>query len=87
MRTQHNDQAGLVLGHERVGNALHAVHGTDESDCGAPADHEAEMSGVLGQLVRVVRVAEILDGVVQHHVQQGVEPLECAAALPAPGEP
>ena len=44
------------------------------------------MPRVLGQLVRVVRVAEILDGVVQHNVQKRVKSLECPATLPAPGE-
>ena len=46
--TEATGQAGLVLGHEGVGDALHAVHGTDEGDGGAPADDQAEMSGVLG---------------------------------------
>ena len=79
-------QAGLVLGHEGVGDALHAVHGADEGDRSAPADHQAEMSGVLGQLVGVVRVTEVLDGVVQHDVQQGVEPLQSPTGLTAPGK-
>ena len=90
MVAQHNTeatgQAGLVLGHEGVGDALHAVHGTDEGDGGAPADDQAEMSGVLGQLVRVVRVPEVLDGVVQHDVEERIKPLQSPAGLPASGK-
>ena len=37
--TQNSGRARLVLGHEGVGDALHAVHGADEGDRGAPADH------------------------------------------------
>ena len=44
------------------------------------------MSSVRGQLVRVVRVPQILDGVVQNDVQQRVEPLESPAGLPATGK-
>ena len=84
--TQHSGRAGLVLGHEGVGDALHAVHGADEGDRGAPADHQAEMSGVLGQLVGVVRVTEVLDGVVQHDVQQRIKPLQSPTGLTAPGK-
>ena len=84
--TQHNGQAGLVLGHEGVGNALHAIHGTDEGDGGAPADHETEMSGVLGQLVRVVRITEILDGVIQHDVEERIKPLQSPTGLTASGK-
>ena len=58
----------LFLLNKRVCNALHAVHWADEGDGGAPAHHEPQVPRVLGQLVRVVRVAEILDGVVQHNV-------------------
>ena len=39
------------------------------------------MSGVLGQLVWVIWVPEILDGVVQDDVEQGIEPLESPARL------
>ena len=67
----------LVLGHEGVGDALHAVHG---------ADHQAEMSRILGQLVRIVRVPEVLYGVVQHDVEQGVETLQSPTGLPPPSK-
>ena len=71
---------------ERVCDALHAVHGADEGDGSVPTHHESQVPRVLGQLVRVVRVEEILDGVVQHDVQQRIKPLECSATLPASGE-
>ena len=75
-----------VLLHEWVGNALHAVHGADEGDCGAPADHQPQWPGVWGQLVWVVRVPHVLNAVVQHDVEEGVVPLEYPTALPSPGE-
>ena len=73
----------LLLRHEGVSNALHAVHGADEGDGSASAHHQAQVSGVLGQLVWVVRVPEILDGVVQDNVEQGIEPLQSPTGLPA----
>ena len=84
--TQDSGQAELVLGHEGVGNALHPVHGADEGDRGAPADHQAEMPGVLGELVGVVRVTEILDGVVQHDVEERIKPLQSPTGLATPGK-
>ena len=50
----------LFLRHEGVGNALHPVHRTDEGDGRAATHHEPQGPGVLGQLVRVVRVPEII---------------------------
>ena len=80
------DTERLLLGHEGVGDALHAVHGADEGDGSAPTDHQAEMSRILGQLVRIVRVPEVLYGVVQHNVQQGVETLQSPTGLPPPSK-
>ena len=79
-------KVALVLGHEGVGDALHAVHGADEGDGSAPTDHQAEMSRILGQLVRIVRVPEVLYGVVQHDVEQGVETLQSPTGLPPPSK-
>ena len=72
--------------HERVGDGFHAVHGADESDGGAAADHEPQLPRVRGEAVRVVRVPQVLDAVVQHDVQQRVIALQNTAALPPPGE-
>ena len=79
-------KGALVLGHEGVGDALHAVHGTDEGDGGAPADDQAEVPRVLGQLVGIVRVTEVLDGVVQHDVEERIKPLQSSTGLAAPGK-
>ena len=50
----------LFLRHEGVCNALHPVHGTDEGDGRAATHHEPQGPRVLRQLVRVVRVPEIV---------------------------
>ena len=50
----------LFLRHEGVGDALHPVHGADEGDGRAATHHEPQGPRVLGQLVRVVRVPEII---------------------------
>ena len=71
---------------KRVCDALHPVHRADEGDGSASTDNEAEVPGVLGQLVRVVRVPEVLDGVVQHDVEERIEPLQSPAGLPASGK-
>ena len=78
----------ILLLNKRVCDVVHAVHGTDEVDGGASThhEHEPQVPRVPGQLVRVVRVAEMLDGIVQHGFQQWVKPLECPATLPASGE-
>ena len=52
----------------------------------APTHHEPQVPRVPGQLVMVVRVAEMPDGIVQHDVQQRIKPLACSATLPAFGE-
>ena len=44
------------------------------------------MPRVLGQLVGIVRVTEVLDGVVQHDVQEGIKPLQGPAGLSASGK-
>ena len=41
------DTGQLLLGHEGVGDALHAVHGADEGDGRAAAHHQAQGAGVL----------------------------------------
>jgi hypothetical protein len=39
--------------------------------------------GVLGQLVRIVGVSQVLDGVVQNQVEKGIEALQDPARLSA----
>lgn len=45
-----------ILLHERVGDGLHPINGTDENDWRSAADNEAQLSCVIGQLERVVRI-------------------------------
>ena len=63
----------LFLLDERVGNGLHAVEGANDDDGRTPADYEAELPGVLRQLVGVVGVSQVLDGVVQDEVEKWIE--------------
>ena len=46
-RGHDGDTGQLLLGHEGVGDALHAVHGADEGDGRAAAHHQAQGAGVL----------------------------------------
>lgn len=47
---------GVLLLDEGVGDGLHAVLRADEHHGGAPAHHQAQLAGVLCELVLVVRV-------------------------------
>jgi hypothetical protein len=49
---------------EGIGNGLHAVQWADDNDGRPSADDEPELPGVLGELIGVVRVSQVLDGVV-----------------------
>jgi hypothetical protein len=46
----------LLLLNKRVGNAFGPVHGTDQHDGGTAAYDETELSTVVGQLERVIRI-------------------------------
>lgn len=48
----------VLLLDEGVGDGLHAVLRADEHHGGAPAHHQAQLPGVLCELVLVVRVCE-----------------------------
>ena len=66
----------LVLRHEGVSDGFHAVHGTDEDHGRAAAHDQAQRTRVVGEFVRVVRVAQVLHAIVQHDVKQRVVPLK-----------
>ena len=73
-----------VLLNKWVSDTLHAIHGADECDSGAPAHHQAQRSGIHGQLVWVIRISQILNTVIKHNVEQRIITLQHPTALPPP---
>ena len=73
----------LFLLDERIGDGLHAVEWANDDDGRTSADDEPESPGVLGQLVGVVGVAQVLDGVVQDEVEKWVEAFQDSAGFAA----
>lgn len=71
----------VLLLDEGVGDGLHAVLRADEHHGGAPAHHQAQLPGVLCELVLVVRVSHVFDGAIQHEVEEWVKPFQDSTGL------
>src|SRR5690242_10494268 len=72
----------VLLGlHERVRNLLPALSRTDDDDGIAAGDDQAEVARLARHLERVVRIAQVLDAVVEHEVDERVVALEHARTL------
>ena len=67
----------------RAGDGFHAVLRADEQHGGAPSHHQAQLPGVLCELVLVVRVSHALDGAAQHEAEQRVKPFQDSTGFSA----
>lgn len=72
---------GILLLDEGVGDGLHAILRADEHHRSAPAHHQAQLPRVLCELVLIVGVSHVLDGAIQHEVEQRVEPFQDSTGL------